>query len=109
MPPTTLEAFGATPERIGRGMENYMEACAVCHGIAVLGGSALPDLRKMSPQSHRLFQDIVLNGILAERGMVGFANRFSAEDVDNIYAFVLARSWQDFAAQEQAKAAAAAQ
>ena len=106
MPPVTLEAFGATPERIARGMEGYMEACAVCHGLAVLGGSALPDLRKMSAQSHRLFKDVVLDGILAERGMVGFASRFSPEDVDNIYAFILARSWQDYAAQEQAKAAA---
>ena len=98
--PPTIEA---TAEQIDYGMELYHEVCTFCHGIAVLGGPAVPDLRKMGEQTHRIFNEIVLDGLLAERGMSGFDDRLSAQDVEAIYAFINARSWQDYNAQEAAK------
>jgi mono/diheme cytochrome c family protein len=53
-----------------------------------------------------MFSEIVLQGMLEERGMPNFADRLSAEDVQDIYAFINARSWQDYQAQEAARAGA---
>ena len=88
---------------IDHGMELYHEVCTFCHGIAVIGHSAVPDLRKMSEQTHRMFKEIVLEGVLADRGMSSFADRLSEKDVEDIYTFIIARSWQDYQAQEEAK------
>ena len=88
---------------IDHGMELYHEVCTFCHGIAVIGHSAVPDLRKMSEQTHRMFKEIVLEGVLADRGMSSFADRLSEKDVEDIYTFIIARSWQDYEAQEAAK------
>jgi quinohemoprotein ethanol dehydrogenase len=90
-------------EVVDHGMELYHEVCGFCHGIAVIGSAALPDLRKMSDQTHRMFKEIVLGGVLEDRGMSSFADRLSEKDVDSIHAFVVARSWQDYEVQEAAK------
>jgi hypothetical protein len=50
-----------------------------------------------------MFKEIVLEGLLVDRGMSSFADRFSEDDVDDIYAFINARSWQDYTLQEEAK------
>lgn len=96
----------ASAEQIDRGTELYHEVCTFCHGIAVIGGPVVSDLRKMSEQTHRMFKEIVLEGLLVDRGMSSFSDRLSEQDVDDIYAFINARSWQDFKAQEEAKKAA---
>ena len=57
----------------------------------------------MSEQTHRMFKEIVLEGVLADRGMSSFADRLSEKDVEDIYTFIIARSWQDYQAQEAAK------
>ena len=98
--PPTIELKA---EAIDHGMELYHEVCTFCHGIAVIGGAAIPDLRKMSEQTHRMFKEIVLEGVLADRGMSSFADRLSEKDVEDIYAFIVARSWQDYEVQENAK------
>ncbi len=93
-----------TEEQVARGMELYHEVCTFCHGIGVLGNnSVIPDLRRMNASTHRLFKDIVLEGILEENGMASFADQVSEQDVEDIYAFIIARSWQDYQAQEDAK------
>ncbi len=99
--------INASAEQIDRGMEKYHEVCTFCHGIGVYGGAVVPDLRKMSPQTHRMFKEIVLEGLLEERGMSNFSDRLNEQDVDDIYAFINARSWQDYNLQEEAKKAAA--
>jgi len=95
--------LNASAEQINRGMEQFHEICAFCHGLAVISTAAIPDLRKMSEPTHRMFKEIVLEGTLADRGMSGFADRLSEQDVEDIYAFINARQWQDYQAQEAAK------
>jgi hypothetical protein len=63
----------------------------------------------MSPQTHRMFNEIVLEGVLTDRGMSSFADRFNQQDVDDVYAFINFRSWQDYELQEAAKKSAAAE
>ncbi len=99
--PPVIEASAA---QIQLGGELYGEVCGFCHGIGAYGGPAVPDLRKMSEQTHRMFNEIVLEGVLEDRGMSNFSDRLSQADVDSIYAYINSRAWQDFKLQEDAKA-----
>ncbi len=94
----------ASAAQIEHGGELYGEVCGFCHGIGVYGGPAVPDLRKMSEQTHRMFNEIVLEGVLEDRGMSNFSDRLSEADVNDIYAYINSRSWQDYKLQEEAKA-----
>ena len=58
----------------------------------------------MSEQTHRMFNEIVLEGVLEDRGMSNFSDRLSQADVDSIYAYINSRAWQDYKLQEDAKA-----
>ena len=100
--PTPPEAT-ASEAQIANGSELYHEACVFCHGLAALGSGATADLRKMSPEIHRLFQDIVLRGVLEGNGMPNFSDRLSPGDVDDIQAYITSRAWQDYEVQEAAK------
>ncbi|MGB1117612.1 MAG: PQQ-dependent dehydrogenase, methanol/ethanol family [Parvibaculales bacterium] len=101
--PPVIEASAA---QIQLGGELYGEVCGFCHGIGAYGGPAVPDLRKMSEQTHRMFNEIVLEGVLEDRGMSNFSDRLSQADVDSIYAYINSRAWQDYKLQEDAKAEA---
>ena len=94
----------ASAAQIEHGGELYGEVCGFCHGIGVYGGPAVPDLRKMSEQTHRMFNEIVLEGVLEDRGMSNFSDRLSEADVNDIYAYINSRSWEDYKLQEEAKA-----
>ena len=96
----------ASAAQIEHGGELYGEVCGFCHGIGAYGGAAIPDLRKMSEQTHRMFNEIVLEGVLEDRGMSNFSDRLSEADVNDIYAYINSRSWEDFKLQEEAKALA---
>ena len=99
--PPVIEASAA---QIQLGGELYGEVCGFCHGIGAYGGPAVPDLRKMSEQTHRMFNEIVLEGVLEDRGMSNFSDRLSQADVDSIYAYINSRAWQAYKLQEDAKA-----
>ena len=90
----------ASEEQVAQGADTYHEVCVFCHGVAALGSSSTADLRMMSRETHRLFEDIVLKGVLEERGMPNFSDRLSSQDVAAIYAFINARAWQDYNAQQ---------
>ncbi len=92
----------ASAEAIARGDELYHEVCTFCHGIAVIGGAAVPDLRKMNEHTHRIFKEIVLEGTLSDRGMSNFSDRLSERDVEDIYSFIISRTKEDYDAQESA-------
>jgi len=65
--------------------------CLGCHGIDAIAGS-LPDLRYASPAVHAEFEDIVLKGIRAGRGMPSFADLLDAKQVKAIQQYVLQRA-----------------
>jgi quinohemoprotein ethanol dehydrogenase len=98
-PPPALIApprLNAGPEEIKRGEAAYLKTCAQCHGESVISTNAIPDLRRMTPQTHSEFADIVLRGTRASKGMVSFADVVSADDVEAIHAYVTARAWDDW-------------
>lgn len=84
----------ATEEQIAQGKAVYHRYCGVCHGAGVKGGGVIPDLRHMAPGKHLVFEDIVLGGILEDRGMVSFDDVLTKQDVQDIQAYVISEAHQ---------------
>jgi quinohemoprotein ethanol dehydrogenase len=81
----------ASEETIEQGRMLYVIHCGGCHGVY---GSIplLPDLRRLSPEKHALFREIVLGGMLESLGMSSFAGVLSAQETDAIQAYIVALS-----------------
>ena len=88
--PTAIE-FTATPEKIEAGAGLFGKWCAVCHGIAGIGGGTLPDLRYSAPSVFDSYKEIVLDGKRQARGMPSLKQWVTADDVESIRAYVLKR------------------
>jgi quinohemoprotein ethanol dehydrogenase len=87
-PPPLLES--ATPEKVARGAGHFFTYCVFCHGgQGEARLSAYPDLFRLNPETHAMFEDIVHGGRLAGNGMAGFADVLSKEDVASIQAFLV--------------------
>jgi quinohemoprotein ethanol dehydrogenase len=94
--PPPLTASEAT---VRRGAELFANNCAVCHGQLAVGG--VKDLRYMDAKTHASFDDIVLNGIRADRGMASFGKILSREDAQAIHAYVISRAQEDWGHQSE--------
>ncbi len=78
---------------VARGQSLFNDTCGFCHGVNAVSGGVIPDLRYMKPATREQFNDIVLNGLRAARGMPPFAGVMSAEDVSAIHAYLIKRSY----------------
>jgi quinohemoprotein ethanol dehydrogenase len=87
-----------TPAQIRYGEAKFIEQCSRCH---VLGPSITPDLRKMPPEVHDIFKDILLHGAFASAGMESFDDILSESDVDAIHAYLIDQSWQAYNEQQK--------
>ena len=87
--PPPLEAG---PAEIAQGKFLYHRYCGVCHGSGVRSGGVIPDLRYMAPGKHLIFEDIVLGGLLQDRGMVSFASSLGREDSRAIHQYVISEA-----------------
>src|SRR5690606_5869112 len=88
-PPLTASA-----EEVARGEQLYNSNCSTCHGNGgAARGANFPNLM-VSPMLHSQegFDQIVLAGVRAERGMVSFADRFDAQGSADIRAYLIARA-----------------
>lgn len=75
---------------------DYGRYCGGCHGDNAVGSTVLPDLRRSAVlQSEDVWQTIVHDGALTQRGMVGFSESMSAERIEAIRQFVIFRANQD--------------
>jgi len=90
-PPPPLRASEAT---VARGAQLFADTCAVCHGRSAIGG--VKDLRHMTADTHRQFNDIVLRGIYVDKGMANFSDILKPEDVEAIHAYLIARANEDW-------------
>ncbi|MFV0278583.1 MAG: c-type cytochrome, partial [Parahaliea sp.] len=86
-PPATASA-----DTVKRGQAVYINHCHFCHGDRAMSGTNIPDLRRMSAQTHEQFLPIVLGGLRHNRGMAGFADRLSSEDAQAIHAYLIERA-----------------
>jgi len=104
---TTAQAFG-DDELLAEGTVLYARNCMVCHGPMAISSGVLPDLR-WSPiaASAEAWSDIVLEGKLAENGMVSFAEYLTPEDAEAIRAYVIRQARNDMAERSAATTAPA--
>ena len=92
MPDVTPIESNASTETIAAGAVLFAENCAMCHGLAALGGGGvLPDLRFSQPSVLNNIQKIVLDGALADEGMPSFKQWLKPEDVEAIRAYIISR------------------
>lgn len=84
----------APEELVLRGQTVYERVCETCHGRSVRGG--LKDLRYMTRETHAKFKDIVLKGIYVEKGMPGFADVVTPQELAAVHAYVVARANEDY-------------
>ena len=89
--PPFLTASEAT---VTQGRQLYGDTCVRCHGVEAVGG--VKDLRWMTAETHAKFNDIVLGGIYAEKGMASFADVLSKDQADAIHAYLIARANEDY-------------
>jgi quinohemoprotein ethanol dehydrogenase len=86
-PPPAREG---TPTQIAAGQLLYNRYCARCH---VFGQGMLPDLRRLTPEKHSVFYEIVLNGALRPLGMGRFDDVLTREDAQAIHAYLIDEAW----------------
>src|SRR5262249_4543089 len=59
--------------------------------------------RKLAPEFHNAFKDVVLGGTLALGGMESFSDLLTEADVDAIHAYLIDQAWQGYNEQEKSK------
>ena len=92
----------ATPAQLENGRHKYTATCMVCHGALVISGGVVPDLRMLTTEKHSIFKEIVYDGVIHGAGMPRFGDLLTAQDVEDIHAYVIARAKQDRLAADKA-------
>jgi quinohemoprotein ethanol dehydrogenase len=93
-PRPVVDRYGS-PEMISRGSDLFKRNCSHCHLNNAESGT-VPDLRRMNEKTYKEFQDIVLGGIRASKGMGSFAGNLTPKDVDAIRAALISDAWQAY-------------
>jgi quinohemoprotein ethanol dehydrogenase len=94
-PPETASA-----DTVKQGGALFAQRCAVCH--VNQPRSEAPDLRRMAPETHDSFGQIVLGGILKNAGMPPWEGILTQADVDAIHAYLTSISWEAYNKQQAA-------
>ena len=87
--PPPLEA---TADQLAHGKYMYHRYCSVCHGPGLRTGGVIADLRYMVAGKHIVFEDIVLRGILKDRGMVSFSDVLNKEDTRAVHQYIISKA-----------------
>jgi quinohemoprotein ethanol dehydrogenase len=77
--------------QIAAGEVLYNRYCSRCH---VMGRGNLPDLRRVAPATHALFDSIVLGGAYTIKGMGRFDDVLSAAEAHSVHAYLIDQAWQ---------------
>jgi quinohemoprotein ethanol dehydrogenase len=95
-PPQFADAAAIT-----RGAQVFEERCQLCHGRGGAARSTFPDLRRAPAlNDQNLFDAIVLQGVLADRGMASFAEYLQDGDTTALRAYIVSLAEQALAQQQ---------
>jgi PQQ-dependent dehydrogenase (methanol/ethanol family) len=87
-PPDVRRANAQGDIQVGR--RNYDRVCSACHGENARSVTAIPDLRYSSAIVDRdTFKSIVIDGVRADKGMVGFGSALTPEQAEEIRAYLV--------------------
>lgn len=78
---------------ITHGQTVFNNTCGFCHGVNAVSGGVIPDLRYMSAKTRKEFNNIVMNGSKAARGMPPYAGTLNENDVKAVYSYIVKRSY----------------
>jgi len=87
-----------TPQEIAQGETLFQAHCSSCH--LNMPRSLAPDLRRLTPEEHAAFQQIVRGGIFQNAGMPPWNGVLSEEDVKNIHDYVISLEWMAYDVQQ---------
>jgi alcohol dehydrogenase (cytochrome c)/quinohemoprotein ethanol dehydrogenase len=98
-PPPPLRARAEPPPAFGddvmveEGRVHYARNCGGCHGANVFASGVLPDLR-YSPMlaTEESWRAVVIDGILADKGMVSFSENLTAAEAEALRSYVVSRA-----------------
>ena len=85
----------ASEAQVSEGRTLFGQTCSRCHGDNAIGG--VKDLRFMSADIHAQFNDIVLKGTRADKGMTSFVDVLTPTQAEAIHAYLIARGNEDYA------------
>jgi mono/diheme cytochrome c family protein len=97
LPPDPAAASSAWPvssiagseQAVHEGQVLYEKHCIRCHAREARSRNVVPDLRRVAPLGDAAaWKAIVIDGVLGEAGMVSFKRFLSAQDAENIRAYV---------------------
>jgi quinohemoprotein ethanol dehydrogenase len=87
-PPDIRRANAEGDIQVGR--RNYERVCSACHGENARSVTAIPDLRYSATIVDRItFKSIVIDGVRADKGMVGFGSALTPEQTEEIRAYLV--------------------
>jgi quinohemoprotein ethanol dehydrogenase len=100
LPP--VERRGSAEQwELGSGL--YVRNCTKCHSSMDGRSSGIPGLNRMTADGHRDFNDVLLKGTLASKGMGNYSDLLSLDEVEAIHNYLIDLAWQAY---ETAQAAA---
>jgi quinohemoprotein ethanol dehydrogenase len=91
VPMPELPARPTDARAIGEGEVLYNRYCSRCH---VMGRGNLPDLRRITPATHALFDAIVLSGAYSVKGMGRFDDVLTPNEAHAIHAWLIDQAWR---------------
>ena len=90
-----LEA-SMTEDVIATGLGHYAQKCSICHGDQAYSSGLIPQLRYSAvTKDAELWNEVLLEGTLAENGMPDFGGLLSDADVEAIRAYVISEANSD--------------
>jgi quinohemoprotein ethanol dehydrogenase len=87
-----------TAQTIKEGQQLFSDHCASCH--LNMDRSLAPDLRRLTPEQHAAFQQIVRGGVLQAAGMPPWNNVLSVQQAQAIHDYVISLDWQAYNSQQ---------
>jgi quinohemoprotein ethanol dehydrogenase len=88
-PPPNPPATVASKADFTAGEKHYGDYCARCHGFDANSGNVIPDLRRSAMLTDKAsWEQVVIGGALAERGMVSWAKFLTPAQGETIRAYV---------------------
>lgn len=99
--PLAPPAQFADAATIARGQQVFEARCQLCHGVGGAARSSFPDLRR-APALHdqTLFDSIVLQGLLSDRGMASFSEFLQDGDTTALRAYIVSLAEAQVAQQQ---------
>lgn len=92
-PPYAPSAEKFSAQQVAQGSHLFSATCAVCHGSEGLSSGVLPDLRRSGAIGDAgVFRQVVIDGVLADQGMVSFRKYLTPQDAEAIRAYINARA-----------------